>query len=304
MIRYTAFCKVVELGSFTKAAEVLGYTQAAVSQMIRSLEEEMGLVLLNRAHGGIRMTPEGEQMYPYIQKTVSAIRTARDKAREIGELDEGEIRIGTISSISQHWMPRLIKKFTEKYPHVKFHLYQSDISIMRDWLRTGYIDLCFIYQEGISGFKNTMLARDSFMAVLPENHPLTRHTSIALDMLTDVPLIAAEEGDISTVMTAFQNLSLTPQIQYRVHDDYTILAMIEQGLGISILPAMVLDHTNYRFHALPTVPTINRSIGIASKEPELLPIAARRFLEFLYDNLEDCITGQYTSLVDGNRNSG
>ena len=298
MIRYTAFCKVVELGSFTRAAETLGYTQAAVSQMIRSLEEELGLTLLHRAHGGIRMTPEGEMMYPYIQKTVSGIRAMRDKAKEISELDEGEIRIGAISSISQHWLPLLIKKFTVQYPNVRFHLYQSDISIMRDWLRTGYIDFCFVYHEAIPGFQNTMLAKDSFLAVLPEEHPLAGHTALPLGILAEVPLIAAEEGDISTVMSAFRALDLNPCVQYKVHDDNTILAMVEQGLGISILPAMVLDRTNYRFKAVPTNPAITRSIGIASREPELLPIATQRFLTFLQDHLEECITGQYTSLAE------
>jgi len=298
MIRYTAFCKVVELGSFTRAAESLGYTQAAVSQMIRSLEEELGLTLLHRSHSGVRMTPEGEQMYPYIQKTVSCIRAMGDKAREICALDEGEIRIGTISSISQHWLPLLIKKFVTIYPNVRFHLYQSDISIMRDWLRTGYIDFCFVYQEAIPGFQNTMLAKDSFLAVLPEEHPLAVYPSLSLHTLAGVPLIAAEEGDISTVLSAFQTLNLTPAVQYKVHDDNTILAMVEQGLGISILPAMVLDRTNYHFKAIPTVPAITRSIGIASREPELLPIATQRFLTFLQENLEECITGQYTSLAE------
>ena len=100
MIRYTAFCKIVALGSFTRAAEVLGYTQAAISQMVRSLEAELKLTLLNRTRSGIRLTPEGELIYPYIQKTVACERALADKAREIYDLGAGEIRIGTFSSIS------------------------------------------------------------------------------------------------------------------------------------------------------------------------------------------------------------
>jgi len=237
-------------------------------------------------------------MYPYIQKTVSCFRAMGDKAREIRDLDEGEIRIGTISSIAQHWLPLLIKRFVTIFPNVRFHLYQSDISIMRDWLRSGYIDFCFVYQEAIPGFRNIMLAKDSFLAVLPEEHPLAAHPTLSLQTLAEVPLIAAEEGDISTVLSAFQASNLTPCVQYKVHDDNTILAMVEQGLGISILPAMVLDRTNYRFKAVPTVPVITRSIGIASREPDLLPIATQRFLTFLQENLEECITGQYTSLAE------
>ncbi len=303
MIRYTAFCKVVELGSFTKAAESLGYTQAAVSQMIRSLEEELGFHLLHRSHGGVRLTQEGERMLPCIQNTVSALRSLHDKAQEVSALVDGEVRIGSISSISQHWLPFLIQGFTQLYPHVKFHLYQSDLSIMHDWLRSGYIDCCFIYQEELPGFCNVMLARDSFLAVVPEEHPLARHTVLPLSALASIPLIAAEEGDISAVRTAFENLGLSPKVQYRVHDDNTILAMVEKGLGVSILPAMVLDRTNYRFRAIPTAPVITRDIGIASRDPALLPMATVRFLEFLQENIEECIAtecihGRYTSLAE------
>ncbi len=312
MIRYTAFCKVVETGSFTKAAEKLGYTQAAVSQMIRSLEEELGFILLNRSHGGVRLTGEGERIYPFVQNTVAALQVLHDKAGEVAALEDGEIRIGSISSISQHWLPWLMQKFTEQYPHVRFHVYQSDISIMRDWLRSGYVDFCFIYQEEIPGFQNIMLAEDSFLAVVPEEHPLTRYTVLPLEMLTHVPLIAAEEGDISTVLSAFESLGLEPHVPYRIHDDNTILAMVEKGLGVSILPAMVLDRTKYRFCAIPTIPAIRRKIGIASRESTLLTHATARFLAFLVENIEECIreqfpTGQYIFLLpqnDGNMEQG
>ncbi len=303
MIRYTAFCKVVELGSFTKAAESLGYTQAAVSQMIRSLEEELGFHLLHRAHGGVRLTQEGERMLPCIQNTVSALRSLHDKAQEVAALEDGEIRIGSISSIAQHWLPYLIRGFNALYPHVKFHLYQSDMSIMQDWLRSGYIDCCFIYQEPLAGFCNVMLARDSFLAVVPEEHPLSHYAVLPLEALARIPLIAAEEGDVSAVRTAFENRGLVPNVQYHVHDDNTILAMVEKGIGISILPAMVLDRTNYRFKAIPTAPAITRDIGIAYRDPALMPIATVKFLEFLQENMEECLAhecigGHYVSLIE------
>lgn len=162
MIRYTAFCKIVELGSFTRAAEVLGYTQAAISQMVRSLEAELKLTLLTRTRSGIRLTPEGELVYPFIQKTVACERALADKAREIYDLGAGEIRIGTFSSISQHWLPSLIKRFNQKYPNILFRLYQGDYTTMGDWLRSGYIDFCFADLAAIPGFNTITLAKDSF----------------------------------------------------------------------------------------------------------------------------------------------
>lgn len=92
---------------------------------------------------------------------------------------------------------------------------------------------------------------------------------VPLSSLTSEPLIAAEEGNVSTVLAAFESIGQKPHIQYAVHDDYTILAMVEQGLGYSILPAMVLDRTNYAFRAVPTTPAIIRQIGVAYRDIEM-----------------------------------
>ena len=100
--RLIALQKIVELGSFTKAADKLGYTQSAVSQMIASLEEELSIKLLYRSRIGIRLTLEGEELYPYIQRTVLQYQAMQEKADEINGLETGIIRIGTISSISCH----------------------------------------------------------------------------------------------------------------------------------------------------------------------------------------------------------
>lgn len=296
MIRYTAFCKIVELGSFTRAAEVLGYTQAAINQMVRSLEAELKLTLLNRTRSGIRLTPEGELIYPYIQKTVACERALADKAREIYDLGAGEIRIGTFSSISQHWLPSLIKRFNQKYPNILFRLYQGDYTTMGDWLRSGYIDFCFADLAAIPGFNTITLAKDSFLAVLPVDHPLAKHPMVPLSSLTSEPLIAAEEGNVSTVLAAFESIGQKPHIQYAVHDDYTILAMVEQGLGYSILPAMVLDRTNYAFRAVPTTPAIIRQIGVAYRDIEMMPMATQHFMKFMNDSLDELVCGHYTPI--------
>lgn len=293
MIRYIAFCKIVEFGSFTKAADALGYTQAAVSQMIRSLESEYKLTLMTRTRTGVHLTPEGEILYPYIQKTVAAARSLQDKAREILAMDAGEIRIGAVSSVSQHMLPKMIKKFGMAYPNICFRLYEGDYTTMGDWLRSGYVDFCFADLTAMHGFHTIHLAKDSFMAVLPEGHPLSQHTVVPLKSLASEPMIVAEEGNVSTVLSTLSSIGIKPNVQYIAHDDNTILAMIEQGLGFSILPAMVLDKTNYKFTALPTTPAVERQIGIVYQELEQMPLASQQFLHFMTESPHEYITGHY-----------
>ena len=100
MIRYEAFVKITENGSFTKTAEDLGYTQSAVSQMIKNLEEELDTSLVIRSRKGVTLTPDGEEFLPYIKNVYNAHRELIEKRNEMRGLESGIIRMGTFSSVS------------------------------------------------------------------------------------------------------------------------------------------------------------------------------------------------------------
>ena len=132
MHRYIALQKIVELGSFSKAAYSLGYTQSALSQAISSLENEMGFKLLKRTRTGSTLTSEGEEMYPYIKRTIFQYQSSIEKAKDICGLDTGTIHIGTMSSISVHWLPSLMKEFHRMHPNVEFITHQGDYTVMNE----------------------------------------------------------------------------------------------------------------------------------------------------------------------------
>lgn len=283
MQRYLALQKVVELGSFTKAADVLGYTQPAMSQMITSLEKELSIKLLYRSRYGVRLTLEGEKLYPFIQRTLSQYQSMMEIAKEIKGLDTGVIRIGTISSISCHWLPELIRSFWERYPKVQFTLHQGDYSTIPEWVRTGEVDFGFVNPEAISGMKTVFIKEGELRAVLPSDHALTAKPFVSLEDLAAEPFLLLEEGALSEPLEAFRRRSLEPDIKLCVHDDYSILSMIEAGLGVSILPELVLRKTNYRVAIRPIRPNVTRKIGLVMKDKNDLPIAAKYFIDFLLD---------------------
>ena len=105
-----------------------------------------------------------------------------------------------------------------------------------------------------------------------------------MEQLVQEPFLLLEEGSLSEPLEAFRQQQLFPDIKLRVHDDYSILSMIEQGLGVSILPELVLRRTNYRVKILPIVPKIKRKIGIISKEKNSLPLASKYFIEFILEH--------------------
>ncbi len=153
MQRYIALQKIVELGSFTKAANLLGYTQPAMSQMISSLEKELSVKLLYRSRYGVHLTLEGEKLYPFIQRTVAQYQAMQEMVKEIKGLESGVIKIGTFSSVSAHWLPKMIKKFQIKYPNVQFVLHQGDYTTIPEWVRIGEVDFGFVNVDAVTGIK-------------------------------------------------------------------------------------------------------------------------------------------------------
>lgn len=283
MQRYIALLKIIEVGSFTKAADLLGYTQPALSQMIASLEKELSIKILYRSRYGIRLTPEGERLYPSIQNAVIQYQTMRHTADEIRGLDSGIVRIGTVSSVSCHWLPGIIRRFWQKYPNIQIVLHQGDYTSISEWVRTGAVDFGFVNPNAVKGMETTFIKSGEFRAVLPKYHPLSEKQSLSLQDLANEPFLLLEEGAYSEPLEAFHAIGITPNIKLRVHDDYSILSMVEQGLGISILTELVLRKTSYEVVALPIDPVIIRTMSIITKDKNTLPQASKKFIHYLLE---------------------
>lgn len=286
MNRYLALKKILDLGSFTKAAEELGYTQSSISQMIASLESELSLKLLNRSRTGVKLTIEGGELYPFIERTILQYQAMQEKAKEIKGLETGIIRVGTISSITCHWMPGLMKGFQDIYPNVQFIFHQGDYSSIQEWIKTGAVDFGFITPPAVTGLETINIKDGEMLAVLPAGHPLSSHSQVKLHELTKEPYILMEEGHYSEPLNAFSAAGLTPNVKYTIHDDYAIMTMIEAGLGISILAELVLRRTSYNIVSLPIDPPVYRSLAIGYKDKNSLPIASKYFIEYLLANVD------------------
>lgn len=280
--RYFALLKILEIGSFTKAAEAMGYSQSAVSQMVQSLESELSLKLLYRSRNGIKLTPEGEALLPYIQRTVNHYNAMLEKTRELKGLNGGLIRIGTLSSVSSQWLPGLIKDFQTLYPKVHFLLHQGDYTTIPAWVRAGEIDFGFVNPdaESVRGLHTIFVTSGGHKAVLHPDHPLAAQPWVTLEQLAKETFLLLEEGCLSEPLEAFRTLGLEPRVELRMHDNFSICSMVEANVGVSILPELALRKMNFRIVQLPTVPPVIRRVSLVMKAPDILPIASRYFIEF------------------------
>lgn len=287
MNRYLALHKIVELGTFTRAAEALGYTQSAMSQMIASLEEELSIKLLIRSRTGAKLTIEGTELYPYVERLVYQYLAVQEKSNEIKGLETGIVRIGALASISTHWMPGLLRGFKADYPGVDFVIHQGDYTSVQEWIKTGAVDFGFVTPAAVSGIETVVLKDGEMLAVFPEGHPLTKLEQVPLALLAKEPFILLEEGHYYEPLEAFKAVGVVPNVEYTIHDDYSIMTMVEAGLGVSILAELILHRTNYRLALRPTVPAISRVIAIGYRDRHSLPIASRRFIEYIRSHVAE-----------------
>ena len=287
MNRYIALQKIMELGSFTKAAEALGYTQSSISQMIASLENELSIKLLIRSRHGVKLTIEGTELYPFIERTILQYRAMQEKVNEIKGLETGIIRVGTFSSITCHWMPQLIKGFQQRYPNVQFLFHQGDYTSIQEWIKTGAVDFGFVTPPAVTDLETIIMKDGEMLAILPKNHPLADRTSIKVDEISGDPYILMEEGHFSEPLNAFEAAGLKPNIKYTIHDDYAVMTMVEAGLGVSILAELVLQRTNFDIAKIPLDPPIYRTLAIAYKDRHSLPVASQYFIKYLMEKVEE-----------------
>ncbi|WP_373446071.1 LysR family transcriptional regulator [Salinicoccus bachuensis] len=287
MNSYHAFIKALETGSFTKAADELGYTQSAISQMINSLEKELSTTLILRSRKGITLTPDGKEFLPYIRSIYNSQRELAEKSKEMEGLQERLIRIGAFSSVSCHWLPPLIKEFKQQYPTVRFELKQGNYTENAEWIKEGVVDFGFTDFQSMPNLTSIPLQEDEMLVILPPTHPLSKEERVPMEKLAKEPYILLDEGTAGNLLSAFQRSNFEPDIEYRVFDPYTIISMVEQGLGISILPKLLLTNNPYDVSARKISPSFVRTISLSYKDKRVLPIASRYFIDFIIERYRD-----------------
>ena len=279
--KYLAFLKTVECGSFTKAAEVLNYSQSGISRMIQDLEKEWKISLLERGKGGVRLTSDGYKILPYAKRVYEEYQHLQMQIDEINGLQSGLIRIGTFSSVATHWLPNMIKRFQEDYPNIDYELLLGDYTEIEEWIAEGRVDCGFLRLPTLPEFETIFLEEDKLMAVIPENHPLADLEKFPVKALCDEPFMLLEKGAKAEISAVFERNHLTPNVKFTTWDDYAVMSMVESGLGISILPALILKRVPYKIVAKELDVPAYRKIGFVLRSEKTASLAVKRFMEYL-----------------------
>ena len=278
--RIRFFVQTIRSGSFTQAAEILGCSQSAVSQMVSGLEEELGLKLMHRSRSGIRLTAEGQLLLPEMEAILEHERKLESLVESLRGGETGEVVVASFSSVAVHWLPSILREFGEQYPGVNLRLNTGDYHDVAQWLADGTAGVGFVNLPFDGDCSCIPLYQDRLLAVLPKGHPMAGLERFPVEQVAKeafISLLAASDHDARRYL---ESQGVKPNIRFSTKDDYAILAMVESGLGMSIVPELLLRGEKAEICIMELEPKAYRTIGIALTEQGKSSPAAAAFAAF------------------------
>lgn len=278
---------VVECGSFTKAGEHLGYTQSGITHMMKSLEKEIGFPLFTKGHHGVSLTKAGQELMAPIRNLLAANESLNQEIAFLNGAKKGTLKIGSFSSCSMHWIPRIITNFQQKYPDIHFEILEGDERELVTWISEHKADIVFISYQKDLPYRFIHVMDDPMYAVFPPDHRFAKHDRIPVGWFENEPFIVAEYTYENDVHRLLKSHNVRPDIKYTLRTEFAMLSMVEHGLGVTILPGLILRNMSGNFEKRPLLPNCYRQLGIAVSPSEELSPAAKVFIEYAKEYLLD-----------------
>lgn len=273
------FIKVVELGSFTKAARVLNMTQPAVSHAISSVESELGVTLIIRdKRKGLILTDVGNRILVHFREILNGVeKVEQEVAMEKGH-EVGTIRIGSFPSASAYFLPRMINIFREKYPNLELVLHEGTLKEVEEWLLSRVIDVGIVILPN-KEMEIVPLTRGKMVVVLHNDHPLCEKEAITINDLEGEPIILFKGGYEPPIIDMFKQAGVPLRVEYAVSTVTTSLNMIQEGLGLAILAELSLTNLPPNVKTKELAPQVWREIALAVPSLRESSLAVQLFIE-------------------------
>jgi molybdate transport repressor ModE-like protein len=249
--RLKVLCEVARTGSFSAAAENLGYTQPAVSRQISTLEAEVGMLLVRRVPHGAVLTDAGQALVRRAELILAQMQDAEAELRALAGLEGGRLRLASFASAAASIVPPAVARFRDLYPAVEFSMVMADPGESIPLLRAGEIDLALAHDrwiavadepDAVGGVEYVHLFDDPMYVALPVGHPLSDHFPLRLADFAGDPWMLATTNtcpDSKLFLRACHEAGFEPRIALQ-NDDYpAILGFVAAGVGVALIPDMV-----------------------------------------------------------------
>lgn len=275
-----ALLMAVDLGSFTKAAEVLGYTQSGLTHMMNSLEKEVGFTLLERGRSGVRLTEEGERIAPAVREFLQANARLDSVIEQVASSRTEIIRVSAYASIAMHWLPGIIQRFREECPDVDVDIRMADhVDVPYELLAQGKMDAILVSPQDEGQYEWVHLADDPMFAVLPRDFDTQGMTAFPLAAFESRDFIMPSQGFDKDIMRIFNRIGVKPHILPTWVDDPTVISMVSHGLGVSMMTELTVRGRTDGVKLLPVEPASSRELGLAVRSLDAASDGLRHFID-------------------------
>ena len=281
----------VDLGSFSRASEVVGYTQSGLTHLVNSLEREIGFPLIVRSHNGISLTEQGRDLMPDIRQFLQANASLENRIQGIREKQTETIRIAAYASIAMFWMPEILYRFRRICPNVDVDLRMVDHALEPfELLQDGKTDVIFASRQNYGTCEWTPLYHELLYAILPRDYPLKSPTEFPLKEFEGKEFLMPYGRFDIDVHAAFKREGVKANEQTVYVDDETVIRMVGKGLGISMMSELMIRGNTDDVLCIPVTPKSIRELGMGTEKGVELSESVRR--------LKECVV-EYTSCLQG-----
>lgn len=283
LFQLRAFVTVADSGSFGKAALDLDMTQSAISYAIAALEDELGVVLFLRGRKGAVLTPVGHEMIDSGRQILQNLEQFVKVAETSRGLETGRVRVAAIRSLATHWLPQGIAVFKERHPNLAVTITRCvNHGNVQEMLREGTADIGLIDLYKTSGLDIYELFADQYLAFFPPGAKVNVETP-TWEQFQRYPMIlpVPQDNSYALLREYLSHQPVTLEVAYEVNEDSTIVSMVAQGLGMTILPYLAAIPVPETVITCPLPLPLERSLAAVVLEDSLHSPAVYAFLETL-----------------------
>jgi DNA-binding transcriptional LysR family regulator len=269
---------VADAGGFSLASEQLAMTQPGVSRAVASLEEELGVRLLTRRRGAVSLTNVGVHVAMHARGVLAHSEAIRQKAGQVAGTYAGHLRIGSLPSLSAELVSPILARFHERHPGSEVELFEAPVEDVLYWLRSRSVDVGLVAGEP-NDLEVTHLRDTELLAVLPAAHPAACGEVVPLAALEHDRFVVARNGFERIVAELFATEGRPVRVEFDVRETSSAVSIVGAGLGVAVVPDLLLDVVPPTATALPLDPRVVLPLGLAVTSGNEAPPAVTAFVD-------------------------
>lgn len=281
LLNYEIFYVVAQEKSFQNAAKLLNMTPSAISHAISGMEKELGFSLFIRGKNGAVLTSNGEAIYPHVLEILNNNEYLMQLVSNLKGLQTGTIKVGCFNSVCTAWIPAIMTAFRAEYPEISVNIFQGTYADVETWLKNGTIDVGFLSQSCVKDFIYTPLYKDRLLCLTPKNFPVKNSNYITIQELENQDFVFQREACDTDVQAFLDKHHISINTHHHVIDDQSTVALIEAGMGIGIMPEILVKKMSSNINAYALYPEEYRTICLATTHPHIMSPAVNQFIKFV-----------------------